>query len=270
MGHFATNMLLYRKRPSIPLLLWGLMSAGLHVFLLLLMPGATPGPGREGLNELSVVAAVRANFVPDTPVPPPVAVLRPIILAQKRLAPPSAHQPPPSKQLAPEARATEQSLAVEPDLFSLSREKSAEKKPFSESLNRAEPALSDAAMASTLPMVATADLPKPAEEPRQQLAVEMPFISVNAIPRYAENPPPVYPEIARRNGWRGQVLLQVSVRIDGLVQHLQVQQTSGFRVLDVAALRAVKNWRFHPARRGGRAVDSEILVPVEFYLSQSI
>jgi outer membrane biosynthesis protein TonB len=35
-------------------------------------------------------------------------------------------------------------------------------------------------------------------------------------------------------------------------------------------LKAVKNWRFYPASRAGRAVDSEILVPVEFHLSQSI
>jgi protein TonB len=83
---------------------------------------------------------------------------------------------------------------------------------------------------------------------------------------YLNNPPPAYPRISRRLGEQGKVLLRVRVNTDGTVAQLSVRQTSGFDRLDQAALKTVKNWRFVPARQGGRVVPAWVVVPVSFSL----
>lgn len=88
-----------------------------------------------------------------------------------------------------------------------------------------------------------------------------------AAPDYALNPPPAYPDVARRNGWSGEVLVRVAVAADGMVTSTGVETTSGFPVLDKAALRAVRRWHFLPAHRGAQNLPGEVLVPVRFRLS---
>jgi len=88
----------------------------------------------------------------------------------------------------------------------------------------------------------------------------------HAVPRYADNPRPDYPTVARRNGWEGKVRLLVNVSVDGEVDRISVSQSSGYAVLDRAARRAVRRWRFIPALEVGRKVASEVLVPIEFRL----
>lgn len=80
------------------------------------------------------------------------------------------------------------------------------------------------------------------------------------------NPKPRYPSLARRRGYEGRVLIQVALRPDGRTAHVEVKESSGHRVLDAAALAAVKDWRFRPARRAGRPISSTVSVPVSFRL----
>jgi protein TonB len=80
------------------------------------------------------------------------------------------------------------------------------------------------------------------------------------------NPEPRYPEVARRRGWQGQVLLRVEVRADGRVGEVIVSKSSGHGILDQAAAGAVQRWRFRPASRGGAAEDSWVELPVKFEL----
>jgi protein TonB len=87
-----------------------------------------------------------------------------------------------------------------------------------------------------------------------------------AYPKYDVNPPPDYPEAARRRGYEGRVILRVRVKEDGRVADLEVVRSSGHRVLDRAALQAVAGWRFVPGRRADRQVEMEVQVPVEFRL----
>ena len=65
------------------------------------------------------------------------------------------------------------------------------------------------------------------------------------------NRAPVYPEIARRRGEQGQVMLRVSVSTDGTPLEVDVHDTSGYPSLDSAALNAVRQWRLF--RRSKRA-----------------
>lgn len=87
-----------------------------------------------------------------------------------------------------------------------------------------------------------------------------------AIPCYKSNPSPKYPEIARRRGYEGEVLLSVMVADDGTVATLKVKQSSGHSILDRAAVKAVALWKFEPARRMGVPVPLTVDIPVRFVL----
>lgn len=80
---------------------------------------------------------------------------------------------------------------------------------------------------------------------------------------------PQYPAPARRTGLMGTVILLVVVEADGRVGQIQVirspDQRWGF---DLAAIGAVKEWRYEPALMNGRPVAAYITVMVEFTLSR--
>ncbi|PLX89269.1 MAG: hypothetical protein C0618_01845 [Desulfuromonas sp.] len=92
------------------------------------------------------------------------------------------------------------------------------------------------------------------------------MLTQSATPRYDINPPPPYPDIARRNRWEGRVLLRVDVGPDGEVDDLSVSRSSGYRPLDRSAVRAVRFWKFVPALSSGVAVPQTVHVPVSFTL----
>jgi protein TonB len=83
---------------------------------------------------------------------------------------------------------------------------------------------------------------------------------------YLNNQPPAYPLSARRRGIEGTVLLRVEIHALGHCQHVQVKRSSGHEVLDRAALEAVRQWRFVPARRGSQPVTAPVEVPITFKL----
>ena len=86
--------------------------------------------------------------------------------------------------------------------------------------------------------------------------------------RYARTVKPRYPGKARRAGWQGTTVLKVMVGPDGAPGRVTVDRTSGFEILDAAAVKAVSGWRFHPARRGSDSVASWVRVPVAFKLKE--
>lgn len=85
-------------------------------------------------------------------------------------------------------------------------------------------------------------------------------------PFYLSNPAPKYPFEAKRAGWQGTVLLKVSIDKDGSPFELRLEKSSGFKVLDDAALKTVKTWKFRPAYIGEMPIDSSARVPVRFEL----
>jgi protein TonB len=89
---------------------------------------------------------------------------------------------------------------------------------------------------------------------------------IPARPRYRTNPPPVYPEMARRRQMEGTVVLKALVNTQGRVDALNVQSSSGHSVLDRAALRAVRNWIFIPGKQNNNPITMAVLVPVRFAL----
>jgi len=85
-------------------------------------------------------------------------------------------------------------------------------------------------------------------------------------PGYMYNPKPRYPRDARRRGEEGKVMLLVDVLPNGRVGEISVESSSGHRLLDAAAVKAVRRWRFAPAKKTGRPVRAQVRIPVEFNL----
>lgn len=89
---------------------------------------------------------------------------------------------------------------------------------------------------------------------------------VNYNADYLRNPAPAYPAISRRMGQTGRVLLHVFVNGDGQPEKVEIKKSSGYQRLDQSALDAVRNWRFVPARDGGHAIASWVMIPIIFKL----
>ena len=90
----------------------------------------------------------------------------------------------------------------------------------------------------------------------------------NSKPRYRFNPQPSYPAESRQAHQEGRVLLVVDVNTDGNPTRVEIKQGSGFAALDLAALNAVRRWKFEPARKGGVSVEARVEVPVQFSLGR--
>ncbi len=91
---------------------------------------------------------------------------------------------------------------------------------------------------------------------------------VAAVPRYRDNPPPLYPSVARRRGYEGLVILSVVVRSDGTVGDVRVKESSGKKILDRAAVSGVRAWRFEPGSRDGVVCEMTVDVPIRFVLQE--
>jgi protein TonB len=120
--------------------------------------------------------------------------------------------------------------------------------------------------------------PKPVEQPAPPAPAPVaaptppappapaPLTPPSANAGYLKNPAPEYPSLAQRRGWEGTVLLRVHVLANGRPSEIQVQTSSGREALDKAALQAVRQWSFVPAKRGDEAQDGWVSVPIDFKL----
>lgn len=87
----------------------------------------------------------------------------------------------------------------------------------------------------------------------------------DAAPLYS--PPPRYPEFARKHGYEGVVMLQVKVSPWGLTEDVRVVGSSGYEMLDEAAVTAVRDWRFEAAQStDGDYVSTVLRLPIVFKL----
>lgn len=77
---------------------------------------------------------------------------------------------------------------------------------------------------------------------------------------------PQYPILARQNLWTGKVIIRIHISTEGICSSAEIAQSSGYQVLDRAALQSVYQWRFKPAQEGRRAIVDTLLVPFIFDL----
>ena len=91
-------------------------------------------------------------------------------------------------------------------------------------------------------------------------------VVTDAEPLYRMNPEPRYPRMAKKRGYQGTVLVDVLVSENGRVKNLILSESCGYKILDNAALEAVKDWLFEPGKEGDKPVEMWVQVPVRFEL----
>ncbi|MBK0062505.1 MULTISPECIES: energy transducer TonB [unclassified Acinetobacter] len=105
-----------------------------------------------------------------------------------------------------------------------------------------------------------------AVEPVKPVDDNLPVTEAKGYAGYLSNPAPEYPEQALERGWEGSVILRVKVLADGRPDTISVKQSSGKKLLDNAAIRTVKQWKFSPALKGKTPVEGWVDVPIHYQL----
>ncbi len=79
----------------------------------------------------------------------------------------------------------------------------------------------------------------------------------------------VYPPLAQRHNWQGEVVLAFRVETDGTINAIEVERSSGYAILDQAArdsLHAIERLEFTPGLRLRQML--ELRMPVVYQLAQ--
>lgn len=117
------------------------------------------------------------------------------------------------------------------------------------------------------PAPAPAPVPTPVPAPARapSVAQRAGAAEVSTLARaHPTNRPPRYPEEALRAGWQGVAWLIVDVGPDGRVTNVALERTSGYAVLDAAAVEAVAGWTYDPRRVDGVAAPDRLRLPLRF------
>lgn len=189
-----------------------------------------------------IVVVVEEAPPPPTPTPEPEPV-------PEELPPPPEPEVPEEEEIPPEPE-TPEPVPDEPD-------------PTPRPTPKPE---APRATPKPKPVATPARKPAPTPRPAPKAPAAPTGAVVQARPDSPRNRPPSYPDTARRQGWEGRVMVRASVDPNGRVTAVSVASSSGYGVLDQAALRAVKGWRFLPKTIGGAPTASIIEVPVNFSL----
>lgn len=86
-------------------------------------------------------------------------------------------------------------------------------------------------------------------------------------PTPVKTPPPEYPDAMRRGGVSGVVALKVEIDETGAVSNCSVSKSSNAE-FEQPALKAVKNWKFTPAKKDGAPVKVSLVIPIKFNLDE--
>lgn len=93
--------------------------------------------------------------------------------------------------------------------------------------------------------------------------------SASAAVEYAigseNNPAPQYPAFAKRNGYEGRVNVCANINSEGVPVSVVVCQSSGYSVLDNAALNTIKKWTFTVTSTFDGV--KSVVVPINFILN---
>lgn len=248
---------------ALSLLAHGVVIAGFAAFAAP-RPGL-PQPERQPITLLMVSATVEAPT-------PPAPVMEPVQAApEPALAEPVAEAPapPPPEALPlpeppPPVKAAPAKIDPKPAPKTAPRpvpKPTAAKAPAPVAVPQATVTPLPAAPETNTSAVAS---PPPAA-PVPEIAAGPPLITE---PRFREPPAkPAYPPRAAALDQQGEALVRVLVTPEGEQEEVQLWRSSGFDLLDRAALAAVRRWRFEPYRRNGTAQAAWVQVPVRFTLN---
>lgn len=112
----------------------------------------------------------------------------------------------------------------------------------------------------------TLDLTKPPPVSREGTTPK--FVVHEEEPIPIKKVRPAYPDFARNAGIEGEVIVRAEVFEDGSVGAVEIVKSlqSGPGGLDEAAIQAVKQWTFIPAKNQGKPVAVWVIFPITFQL----
>ena len=106
-----------------------------------------------------------------------------------------------------------------------------------------------------------------AENARKKAATTAAGQRTVSKPSGISQPKPKYPPAARRAGQQGTVTLSFTIGSSGKVISARIAKSSGYILLDNAAISAIRGWRFKPARNAlGEPVSYSYTLHVPFRL----
>jgi len=113
---------------------------------------------------------------------------------------------------------------------------------------------------------ATGDLPGIPDATHQPLHIDRPVSRSQGVMEASliHRVQPDYPAIARFNHISGPVVLHAIIGTDGTIQQLEV--VSGNSILAMAAVTAVRDWRYRPTLLSGNPVQVDTYITVNFVL----
>lgn len=107
-------------------------------------------------------------------------------------------------------------------------------------------------------------IPVPVDSLAEEEEEILEFWAVEEKPTVSHRVSPVYPEMARRAGLEGRVTLSFTVTIDGRATDVVVLH--GAEIFRAAALEAVAQFRFRPAKQNDKSVPVRMTIPMNFRL----
>lgn len=217
-----------------------------HALGVTLLLTAKPAINEVAKIPVTMTVSLVSNPAPQPEVTPVQSVMpqpeikkqKPVVKQKTVVKQKVVATPEPTSDLVVEDKVTKEAVVAQ----------SATENTLSEPVNKAE--------------LAPAELAAPAKAEAEP-AVELPKFGA----AYLNNPAPVYPPMARRFGEQGRVLLKVLVSESGYAEKVQIENSSGYNKLDQAAIEAVKQWTFIPAKRSNQAISAYVLVPIKFSLN---
>jgi len=200
---------------------------------------------------------------PPTEAPPPVSDTSPLAPASSEVATetPLAREPLPAMEVEAPSELSQEAIASTTSAPTLPELRPSEAKP----VTQPDPA--------KLPTEA-----KPlSRQVQRQPSIAIPFQVETLAGVSLESPastlpaniPPTYPTDALLARLEGRVILRVQVKATGEAQQVLLENSSGHPALDEAARLAVIKWKFRPAKRAGKPIESEVLVPINFSIRRS-
>jgi len=108
--------------------------------------------------------------------------------------------------------------------------------------------------------------PDPVPEPSPAPVQHIPYIPRDKEPELIGGLILNYPDWARKVGMKGTAYVYAQINIDGIVTEAMIFKSSGYEILDEAALRTVQPSRWQPAFQGDEPVSVWVMVPVKFVL----
>jgi protein TonB len=87
-------------------------------------------------------------------------------------------------------------------------------------------------------------------------------------PRFLRKVVPTYPDFARRQEMQGTVLLRVAIDEQGRVVNIEILKKAGYG-FDEAAVKAIRESTFIPAKNEGKSCNCKALLPIRFELKSA-